>query len=190
MLATLHLYIRAWKLLSLKKCAMRMQLSPRSCQNMVSLVLDHMYTCLLVPGEWCLCLWTVVCLPSPCLSGYTAFSVASRTGRKSCCCCARGPWFSPVPVLRHPTLLAFVLHTPALSFFSDSFYDSSSLSLSLLSLSLFSLSLSFSFFPSLSLFPHMPSQVRYGEILSRLWPSPRSLPAPPSQTYCACQVPC
>ena len=73
MLATLHLYIRAWKLLSSKKCAMRMQLSPRSCQNMVSLVFDHMYTCLLVPGEWRLCLWTVVCLPSPCLSGYTAF---------------------------------------------------------------------------------------------------------------------
>ena len=147
-----------------------MQLSARSCQNMVSLVFDHMYTRLLVPGEWRLCLWTVVCLPSPCLSGYTAFSIASRTGRKSfCCCCARGPWFSPVPVLRHPTPLAFVLHPPASRFFS--FYDSSSLSLSL--------SLCVSFFPSLSLFPHMPSQVRYGEILSRLWPSPRSLPAPP-----------
>ena len=147
MLATLHLYIRAWKLLSSKKCAMRMQLSPRSCQNMVSLVFDHMYNCLLVPGEWRLCLWTVVCLPSPCLSGYTAFSIASRTGRKSfCCCCARGPWFSPVPVLRHPTPLAFVLHPPASRFFS--FYVSSSLSLSL--------SVSLSFLPFL-FFPTCPA---------------------------------
>ena len=135
-----------------------MQLSPRSCQNMVSLVFDHVHTCLLVPGEWRLCLWTVVCLPSPCLSGYTAFSVASRTGRKSfCCCCARGPWFSPVPVLRHPTPLAFVLHPPASSFFS--FYDSSSLSLSLCVFLFLSFPFSFS--------PHA-QPVRYREILSRL----------------------
>ena len=105
---------------------------------------SKMYICLLLPGEWHLCLWTVVCLPS-----HTAFSVASSTGRKSCCCCARVPWFSPVPVLRHPTPLAFVPHSLASSFFSFSFYDSSSLSLFL--------SLSFSFFPSLSLFPTCPA---------------------------------